>query len=136
MNTWSCPKCHRIFQKENQMHSCKSFPIDQHFKNKEQIEELYNYLFKVVNNKIGKCKVISLSCCIHWFGNYDFIALLPKKDKLEIRFGLDRKIKNSRIFMSFPLSKKSYKNCLYITHKEDVDEELLKWLKDSYMLKS
>jgi len=136
MNNWTCPKCKRVFQKKNQMHSCKVFPIEQHFKNKYLAKEVYKYLFNVINKKVGKCKEISLPCCIHWFGNYDFIALLPKKDKLEVRFSLNRKINSPRIFNNFPLSSKNYKVCLYIQNKEEVDEELLKWLKESYALKS
>ena len=136
MNNWTCPKCKRIFQKKNQMHSCKVFPIKKHFKNKDLAKEVYKYLFNVINKKVGKCKEISLPCCIHWFGNYDFIALLPKKDKLEVRFSLNRKVKSPRIFNDFPLFSKNYKICLYIQNKKEVDVELLKWLKESYGLKS
>jgi hypothetical protein len=136
MNNWKCPKCNRIFQRKNQMHSCKSFPIEKHFENKDPAKEVYKYLFKVVNKKVGKCKEISLPCCIHWFGNYDFIALLPKKDKLEVRFALNRKINSPRVFNNFPPSSKYYMICLYIQSKDEVDEELLKWLKESYTLKS
>lgn len=133
---WTCPKCGRIFQRAGQQHSCKKVPISQHFKNKDLAKELYDKLLKRIEEKIGKYKVVSLPCCVHLFGNYDFIALLPKKDKLEIRFMLDRELKNPRIFATPPLSKKTYKNCLYISDEKDIDEELIAWLKESYSFKS
>lgn len=132
---WTCPKCGRIFKNKNQIHSCKKYPIDLHFKNKDHAKKLYIHLLKTTGSKIGKCKEISLPCCIHWFGNYDFVALLPKRDKLEVRFALDEKIKSKRIFASVPLSKSTYKNCLYIYKKDDIDRDLIGWLKRSYCLK-
>ena len=132
---WTCKKCGRIFLKKNQMHSCKSYPIDLHFKNKDRAKKLYAQLLKITEKKVGKCKEVSLPCCIHWFGTYDFIALLPKKDKLEIRFALDEKIKSKRIFSTVPLSKNNYKNCLYVEKKEDIDKELIGWIKRSYNFK-
>ena len=132
---WICPSCERIFQKKNQQHSCKKYPIENHFKGKELMKKLFQYLLNEVNNQVGKCKVISLPCCIHLFGNYDFIAILPKKKEIEIRFILNRKIKSNRIESHVPVSAENYKNCLRISSQDDIDEELLKWLRKSYQFK-
>lgn len=132
---WTCSKCGRVFERKGQMHSCRKFPVKMHFKNKKEAEELYNNLLKIIKKRVGEFKIISLPCCIHLYGKYDFIALLPKKDKLEIRFSLDNEIKNSRIYISFPLSSKSFKNCLYVKKEEDINKELISWLKESYHLK-
>lgn len=135
MYMWSCPKCGREFEKEKQPHSCNKVPLKEHFKNKEKAEGLFKELVEQINNKIGKCKIISLPCCIHLFGKYDFLAFLPKKDSLEVRFSLDKKISNPRITQSVPISTKNFKNCLEITSEKDIDKELLAWLKESYNLK-
>ncbi len=81
---WTCPKCKRVFNKKDQPHSCNKIPLDQHFKNKEKAKELFDHLIDQIGTGIGKCKIISLPCCIHLYGNYDYLALLPKKDQLEI----------------------------------------------------
>jgi hypothetical protein len=133
---WKCPKCGRIFAKKNQMHSCKKFPLEKHFENKEFAKELYDELLKIIKDKIGKVDVISLPCCIHLYGNYDFLAILPKKDKIEIRIALDRKIKDKRIFACVPLSKTTYKNCFYISAVEDINKKIINWINDSYHFKS
>lgn len=117
------------------MHSCKSVPIEFHFENKDIAKKIYDDLFKIVTGKIGKCQEISLHCCIHRFGTYDFLALLPKKEGLEVRFALDKTIKSERIIESIRLSKTSYKNCLYLNDTADIDDELLGWITESYSLK-
>lgn len=122
--------------KAGQPHSCHKIPLDFHFKNKEEAKDLFDHLLAQINTHIGKYRIISLPCCIHLFGKYDFLAALPKKDKLEIRFSLDKELKNVRIKQSFPLSSKSYKICLDLTSKEEINPELLNWLGKSYNLKN
>lgn len=128
---WSCTKCKRIFGKENQPHSCRIVPIEDHFKNKDKAKELFDYLVHLVNTEIGNCKIISLPCCVHLFGKYDFLAILPNRDGLEIRFALDRQLKSPKIIQIVPLSSKTFKNCLQINSKTDIDKEFIGWLKES-----
>ena len=132
---WTCTNCGRIFEKTKQPHSCKKVPLAEHFKNKELAKELFEYLFKEINTKIGKSTIISLPCCIHLYGTYDFLAALPRKDGLEIRCGLDYVIKSPRNFQHVPVSATLTKNCVRVQSKEEIDGELLGWLKQSYHLK-
>lgn len=133
---WTCPKCGRIFQIANQPHSCKKVSLESHFANKEKAKELFDLLHQRIDKKIGKTKIISLPCCVHLFGTYDFLAALPKKDGVEIRFALDRKLNTPRLKVSVPMSKKVFKNCFEINNKKDLDKEFIGWLKESYYLKS
>jgi hypothetical protein len=92
------------------------------------------------NNTLGikvkqKDCLISIPCCIHLFGKYDFLAILPKRDRLEIRFALDRKIDSPMLVQSVPLSSRYTKNCIDIKNREEIDEELIKWLRQAYFLK-
>jgi hypothetical protein len=132
---WKCPNCGRIFNRTSQPHSCHRVSLEDHFKNKDLAKEIFDYLVKEIKDKIGKCKIISISCCVHLFGKYDFLAALPKKDRLEIRFALNRELDTPRLKTSVPMSKKVFKNCFDIKKKEEIDEEFLNWLKESYHLK-
>jgi hypothetical protein len=132
---WTCSKCGRIFKKANQPHSCKKVPLEKHFQNKEKAKELFDYLVEQINSKIDKCRLISIPCCVHLFGKYDFLAALPKKDRLEIRFALDRKLDSPRLKQCAPMSSKVFKNCFDIYAKEEIDREFISWLKESYYLK-
>lgn len=132
---WTCPSCGRIFQKTKQPHSCHKVPLEEHFKNKDKARELFEYLVKTVNHKIGMCKIISIPCCVHLFGKYDFLAALPKKDRLEIRFALGRKLDSFRLKQWVPMSTKVIKNCIDIVKIDDIDQEFIKWIRESYLLK-
>jgi hypothetical protein len=92
-------------------------------------------MVKVINDTIGICQIISLPCCIHLFGEYDFLAALPKKDRLEIRFALNRKIESVKLKQSVPISQKNFKHCIDIKTIKEIDTELIKWLNESYHLK-
>ena len=109
--------------------------MELHFKNKQKAKELFDLLFKTINQEIGNCQIVSLPCCLHLYGNYDFLAALPKKDKLEIRFALDRKLDSPRLKQSVPISAHAVKNCLDITTPKEIDEELISWLMEAYHLK-
>jgi Domain of unknown function (DUF5655) len=132
---WTCPVCNRVFQKAKQPHSCRKTPLEQHFRNKDTARELFDDLTGKINSQVGKFRIVSLPCCVHLFGTYDFVAALPKKDGLEIRLGLDRVLESRRLKQSVPLSHKYYKNCIDIKSKEEIDEELIGWIDESYHLK-
>lgn len=132
---WECSKCGRIFQKANQPHTCKKISLEKHFENKQKAKVLFDVLLSKINENIGRAKIISIPCCVHLFGKYDFLAALPKKDRLEIRFALDKILKNKRLKIAVPLSAKYYKNCLDVKDENEIDEELLEWIKGSYFLK-
>lgn len=117
------------------MHSCRKVPVDKHFENKPVAKKLFDYLIERIEKEIGQCKIVSIPCCVHLFGTFDFLAALPKKDRLEIRFGLNRIPNSKRIKQTVPLSSKSFKICLEITNKDDMDEELMGWIEEAYNLK-
>lgn len=129
---WTCPKCNRTFKREGQPHSCKSIPIEQHFNNKELAKELFDALLERVNKDIISCKILSLPCCVHLFGNRDFVATLPRKDRLELHFSSSNAIESPRIARSIQTSKNVYLNYVDITKREDIDDELMDWLRNSH----
>lgn len=132
---WVCNKCERIFEKQNQPHSCRKFPIEKHFINKEKAKNIFDQLFLKINESVGNSKTISLPCCIHLYGEYDYLAALPKKDRLEVRFALNRVLDSPELKQSVPLSSKSFKNCIDICSIEDINNELIGWIKEAYYLK-
>ena len=132
---WICSKCGRQFKKAKQPHTCRKVSLEKHFKNKEKAKRMFDYLVGQINNNIGKCKIVSIPCCIHLFGNYDFLAALPKKDGLEIRFALNRRLDSPRLKQCVKMSSKVFKNCFYLNSKKEIDNEFIGWLKESYNLK-
>jgi hypothetical protein len=132
---WQCPKCDRIFDRKDQPHSCETKPLGEHFKNKKQAKLIFDSLFDRINSDVGECKVISIPCCVHLYGKYDFLAALPKKDRLEIRFALSRVLDSPRLGQSVKVTTHSYKNCIDIHALEELDKELMAWVNEAYHLK-
>lgn len=133
---WTCPSCHRGFQRNQQIHSCRRVSVDSHFQNKPLAKDIFTHLLDQIHQTIGPCKVVSLPCCIHLFGNYDFLAALPKKDHLEIRFALNHPLHTPKLKVSVPLSSASFKHCFDVYNIQQLDDEFLNWLKESYLLKT
>jgi hypothetical protein len=134
-SSWTCPKCGRIFTKTKQPHSCQKVALRSHFKGKPQAKKLFDHLVRQINQKIGPSQVISIPCCVHLFGHYDFLAALPKRKGLEIRLALNRQLKTKRLKQSVPLSSKAYKNCFLLTSTKEIDQEFISWIKESYHLR-
>lgn len=132
---WECPECGRIFNKRGQAHSCRKTPVEEHFRNKQVAHGLFVQLLEVLTRRVGPCKVISLPCCVHLYGEYDFLAALPRKDRLEVRFALDRPLDSPRVKESVQMSRRAYKNCIDIRSASEVDGELLTWLTEAYHLR-
>ena len=61
---WKCPRCKREFAKENQTHSCRVYPLEEHFKNKDYAKSVFEYLKGKIEKEVGKLKIESLPCCI------------------------------------------------------------------------
>ena len=130
---WKCPKCNREFLKNNQSHSCLNYPIENHFKGKEDIgKPLFYSLVKKIEDNIGPLKIESLPCCIHLLSNYTFSGVWIGKDKIKLDFRLDNKIKNERIIKEVHISTNRYIYYLEISDDKEIDEQLLDWIRTAY----
>ena len=132
-SVWRCPKCNRAFRRTRQPHSCRTVSLESHLRHGEQRAH-FEHLVDEVNSKVGRCEVLSLPCCIHLVGKFDFLAVLAKKERLEIRFVLKRELASSRVQRSARISKTQYKHCVDVQAAEDIDEELLSWVREAYYL--
>jgi len=133
---WTCPKCKRKFEKKNQVHSCNVYPLDKHFKGKEEVARpLYNNLKTKIKKNIGSFKVESLPCCIHFVSTLTFAAVFALKDKIRIHFTLDYELESSRIDKFTQMSTNRYLYSIDIEKEDEIDKELISWLKQAYNLK-
>lgn len=133
---WKCNNCHRSFAKVNQSHSCVVYPLDEHFKNKENQRDLFNAYLEFVRKNVGEFKTEALPCCIHLVSTFTFSAAWILKDKIRIDFATSNKIDNERIYHVEQPSTNRYIHYLEISTENDLDEELANWLKQAYLLKS
>lgn len=132
---WTCPKCKRKFEKEGQSHSCTVYPVAKHLKGKEVGTRLYNALSSKIKKEIGKFRIESLPCCIHFVSTHTFAGVYVLKDKIRIHFTLSRKLESPRISNFSQMSAKRYLYSMDIKDEKGMDKELMGWLKESYKAK-
>ena len=134
---WKCPKCGRKFARKDQPHSCRTWPIDNHFKNKEEVARpLFNEFKARVKKNVGQFKIRSLHCCIHLVSDFSFVAVFPMKDKIRLHFSLDYKLESQRIGKRSQFSKNRYMYSIDLKTAKEMDAELMKWLKQAYNLRN
>ena len=73
------PRCGRAFGRRRQQHSCKRVSLESHFEGRDTSRPLFDHLLDELNVRIGRCEVVSLPCCIHLYGEYEFLAALPRR---------------------------------------------------------
>lgn len=132
---WQCPKCKREFQRTNQSHSCVSFPLEKHFEGKDGAKELFEYLKSQIEKNVGRVKIESLPCCIHFVSSLTFCACWPIKEGIRIDFQVDHPIETKREHKLNQMSKNRYLYYFDIKNESEINEELLSWIKESYYLK-
>lgn len=131
---WKCLKCGREFFKTNQMHSCQKYPIKKHFFKKEESEKLYEELLKILKKNIGEYKVESLPCCIHIVDkktNYTYLCIYALKTGIRLHLALEKAPKSNRLEQSINIGKNKYKYSIIIKNKNELDKELIMWLKQA-----
>jgi hypothetical protein len=139
MTLWKCKKCKRIFEKKDQPHSCAYYPVEKHLKNKDYAKRLYNELKKIIKNKIGNFRIESLPCCIHFVtiaANYTFMCVYALRNGIKIHFTLHSGSDNSRLQKYSKMSAHRYLYELNIKTKEEMNSELVAWLKEAYHMKT
>ncbi|MBU0731704.1 hypothetical protein KKC88_02390 [Patescibacteria group bacterium] len=133
---WQCPKCARKFKNKNQAHSCRKFPLKNHFIGKKDIAEpLFDDLTKKIKKEIGPFKIQSLECCIHLDRISSFGAVYALKDGIRIHFASNKPIASPRINKSSKISAQNYMHSLDIHKKSEINKQLINWLKLAYNLK-
>jgi hypothetical protein len=133
---WTCPKCGRQFERQGQVHSCRAFPLEQHFEGKPEGKKLYEIFKRAVTKQLGTFKIESLECCIHFVSKFTFAAVKILKDKIRVDFSLSRKIRDKRISNVVQMSAHRFLYVIDILNADDIDEVLMEWIKEAHEKKS
>ncbi len=133
---WTCPKCGRPFERQNQSHSCKLYPLVKHFEGKAAGKLLYDTLIQAIRGKIGPYKIQSLECCIHLDSSFTFAAVKISASKIELHFGLRYKTSSKRFKKVIQLSANRYLYYIDIYSAGEIDAALLEWILEAYTMKN
>ena len=111
-------------------HSCSVVPWREHFRGKPEALGLFKYVRRAIE-EIGPVRLVSNQTYMSFMGRVRFAGCEVKKDWLRCSLWLKRFVSSPR----FVRTEKYDKNYIYrfaVRKPEDVDEEILKYLRESY----
>jgi hypothetical protein len=110
------------------------YTVESHFTDKSPIvREIYNRLMQVLQ-KFGSLIEEPKKTSIHLVQGSAFAGVSTRKDVLWLNIRLDHGLTSSRIHKVEQVSAKRFHNELKLASPDEVDAELIGWLKEAYHL--
>ncbi|MCB0821717.1 MAG: hypothetical protein KDC09_03420 [Bacteroidales bacterium] len=129
---WTCPDCGRTFRNTNQDHSCVVIDLELHFVNKDQnVKDTFEKI-KDIAMSLGNVKINSVKNAILFQAKSQFLAVKPKKNILDTEFVLDEPVEGFPIHKTVQATKTKWAHFVRLESPEEVDEQLISWIKRAH----
>ncbi len=132
---WRCPVCGRRFAKPNQSHSHEGRTIDSHFVDRPEPRKIFDELVRKIEG-IGPLRTDAVETSINLIAKHHLGGVRVLKGGLRIGFVLARKLADRRILRAEWVGGPKYAHTIRVDSSQDLDEQLLAWLKEAYGLAS
>jgi predicted transport protein len=134
---WTCPKCGRTFKRKDQQHACTLISKENLFaKRPPELKDLYIKIVKEVK-KFGDYREETVNPDVIFFKTKStFLAVKVKRDHLDIEFFLDHLEDVPPVSKYLQTSKHRVAHVVPIDRSEEINEQLIRWIKNSYELVS
>ena len=110
------------------------FTVESHFEGKDaSVRQIYDRLLKSAR-KFGPVGEEPKKTSIHLVNRTALAGVATRKSAIILTIKSDRKISSPRIHKSEQTSASRFHHEVRLTSPADVDSELVKWLKDAYVL--
>lgn len=111
-----------------------NFTLESHFADKSPtVREIYNRLMKALN-KFGPVTEEPKKTSIHLVHASALAGVSTRKEALWLNIRMDHRIDSPRIHKVDQVSARRFHNELKLTSPDEVDAELVGWLKEAYQL--
>ncbi len=108
--------------------------VEEHFLNKEpHVRPLYEWLLISVR-ELGDVQEAPKKTSIHLDHHKSFAGVYTRQSYINVRFRLDHPIQDSRILKVEKLSKRRYLMTVKLEDLDEIDDQLMGWLKEAYEL--
>jgi Domain of unknown function (DUF5655) len=108
--------------------------VDHLFQDKvPEVKKLYLQLIEELG-AFGPVRVAPKKTSVHIEKNSGFAGVHPRKGYFNVEFRTDYKINDPRIVRQQQLSARRFEHTVKIEKAGDIDQQLLKWLRDTYDL--
>jgi hypothetical protein len=98
------------------------------------VTEIYGRLIDELQN-FGPLRIEAKKTSIHLGNRFGFAGVYTRKDYINLEVHLNHKLLNKRIGRVEQASANRYHHTIKLTNLQDIDAELLKWLREAYELK-
>lgn len=131
---WTCPDCKREFKSTSQVHTCKDYGLEVHFRNKMPgVRESFDALVKATAS-FGSVKLHSSKTTLSLSGKSSFVSISTEKKYLKIVFALNRIRDEFPVVRTRVFSKNKIAHVVYLDGSEQVDAQLMSLLKEAWTL--
>lgn len=132
---WTCSKCGREFKRKDQAHSCRLVSKKSLFEKRPvHLKQLYEKIVKEIK-KFGKYREENLPPDVIFFKTVStFLAVKVKKDHLTVSFFLEKAEDVPPVSRFLQISKCRVVHRVPIDQPEDINKQLINWMKRSYNL--
>ncbi len=131
---WICPECGRKFARNRQSHSCVQYDPEIQFMGKSpKARELYDLLINRIRT-FGDIEIYGAKWDITVRRLSTFLSVMAGKAHLTVVFLSDRPIDDFPVYNSFHHSARRWSNAVKIESPEEIDDQLIRWLKEAYDL--
>ena len=133
---WTCPNCHRKFKTKNQSHSCVIMKVEDLFINLPPIiRNMYDELLQKCS-EFNKIRTDTTKSCIYFLEGHDrYLAIKPRKSGIILEFILNRKEDVFPVINIFEISKNQIVHRIMLDSIDDINDQVLDWIRDAYLLK-
>src|SRR5687768_12510358 len=98
-----------------------------------ELRAVYERLIAALR-EFGPVREAPKQTSIHLEKNSGFAGIHPRKNALNLEFRTDYPIENPRVVRQQQLSARRYEHTVKLERAEDIDEQLIAWLRDAYNL--
>lgn len=131
---WICPECQRKFARNNQSHSCVQYDAEYLFIGKgEETKRLYQALIDKIK-EFGEIEVYSGKWNLTIRHLSTFLSILIEKQHLTLVFISAEPIDEFPVFQTYQHSAKKFSNSVKIESEDEIDDQLIRWLKQAWEL--
>ena len=132
---WVCPVCRRSFKRKEQSHSCRLISKESLFERRPpELKRIYKKIVSEVK-KFGDYREETLPPDVIFFKTKStFLGVKAKKDHLEIEFFLEKLENMPPVAKYLQTSKHRVVHLVPVDQPEDINKQLVNWMKRSYHL--
>jgi hypothetical protein len=131
---WRCPDCGRAFTRRTREHSCDVSSLESHLAGKSpEVRETWAALAQALT-RIGPHRVTPLKTMVTLSVGSNFGGLRFTRTNVALELLLGRAVASPRIHKVQVISPRSIAHHLRLGSPADVDEELVRWLAESYQI--